>query len=112
MDTARRASAHTWIGQPVHDMHGEKLGELADVVFDTVDGHMVYGVLSVHGALGIGEKLFAVPWTLLHKETGRENEFRLEASFERLKSAPGFDKDNWPDEADEGFVERTHTAYT
>lgn len=111
MDTARRASARTWIGQPVDDLQGERLGEITDVVFDIATGQVVYAVLSVGGALGIGEKLFAVPWNILQR-ADHGQQLRLDASVERLKSASGFDKDNWPDEPDTGFVERTHTNYS
>ena len=112
MDMARRASAHNWMGQAIHNLQGERLGELADIVFDTATGQIVYGVLSVGGVLGVGDKLFAVPWSVLHRDGEQASQLRLDASLDRLRSAPGFDKDHWPDQADAGFVERTHTAYT
>lgn len=114
MDIARRMSAKDLLGQPIHNLHGDKLGDLADIVLDRHEGLPVYGVLSVGGVLGMGEKLFAVPWHALRLDTERDHDHRflLDASIDRLKSAPGFDHDNWPDTADEGFVERTHTSYT
>ena len=114
MDTARRMSAKDLLGQPVHNLHGDKLGDLADIVLDRHAGMPIYGVLSVGGVLGMGEKLFAVPWSALRLDTPHEHEHRflLDASADRLKAAPGFERDNWPDEADVGFIERTHTNYT
>lgn len=113
MNTALRASALTWIGQDIQNLQREKLGDLADIVFDAVTGELVYGVLKVGGVLGMGEKLFAVPWRSLHVSGARaDRHLMLDASTERLKSAPGFNRDDWPDEADAGFIERTHTAYS
>lgn len=113
MNTALRASVLTWIGHGIHNPRGEKLGELGDIVFDTATGEIIYGVLKVGGVLGMGEKLFAVPWRSLHVQGTRDDwHLLLNASVERLKSAPGFDRENWPDDADQGFVERTHTTYS
>lgn len=112
MDTTRRLSAKTLVGESVHNAQGEKLGELVDIVFEMPSGQAIYAALSVGGVLGVGEKLFAVPWSALRFDIAHDHRVLLEASPERLKTATGFDKDNWPDEADTGFVERTHTNYT
>ena len=114
MDTARRMSVKELLGRSIHNLHGDKLGDLADIVLDRHAGMPIYGVLSMGGVLGMGEKLFAVPWSALRMETEGEHghRFLLDASVDRLKGAPGFDRDNWPDEADMGFIERTHTNYT
>lgn len=112
MDTTRRASARALVGQPVHNTQGEKLGELVDIVFEMPSGQAIYGALSVGGVLGVGEKLFAVPWSAMRLDLARDHHVVLDASPDRLKTATGFDKDSWPDEADSGFIERTHTNYT
>jgi len=49
--------------------------------------------------LGIGDKLFAIPWTALTLDVDRKC-FILDVDAERLKEAPGFDTDRWPSEAD------------
>ncbi len=112
MDTGKRAAASQWMGQTIHNLQDEKLGELTDIVFDAVSGQIIYGVLSVGGLLGVGEKLFAVPWSLLRRDGVDESHIRLDASLDRLKTAPGLDRDNLPDHADMGFVERSHTSYS
>ena len=43
--------------------------------------------------MGIGEKLFAVPWDELMIDEGNQ-ELVLNASVNQLDSAPGFAKDN------------------
>lgn len=111
MDRTRRLPARDLVGQPVHNLHGDRLGEIQDIVMDTATGRVAYGVLSVGGVLGMGEKLFAVPWSAMHIEADHDHRVLLDATPDRLKSATGFDKDQWPDEPDTGFIERTHTNY-
>src|SRR6187401_3526284 len=49
----------------VKNLKGEKIGEIEDLVIDRDEGVVAYGVLSFGGFLGIGEKLFAVPFNSL-----------------------------------------------
>lgn len=111
MDTPRQLSAGTLIGDAIVNPAGEKLGDLKDIVFDTATGEIVYAVLASGGVLGMGEKLFAVPWSALRME-GDGGNLVLDASPDRLKSADGFDKDHWPNAPDAGFVERGRTYYS
>ena len=48
---------------------------------------------------GAGDKLFAVPWSALTLDTDNKC-FLLQVDKDRLKDAPGFDKDRWPSMAD------------
>ena len=48
-------------------------------------------------------KLFAVPWKAL-SISFHNKKFILNISKETLKSAPGFDKNEWPDVADFGWL--------
>src|SRR5262249_35619316 len=50
------------IGMNVKNAKGEKIGEVDDLVVDKGEGVVAYGVLSFGGFLGIGEKLFAIPY--------------------------------------------------
>ena len=56
-------------------------------------------MLSFGGFLGMGDKLFAVPWDALTLDEDRKC-FVLDADKGKLENAPGFDKDNWPDMTD------------
>ena len=87
------------IGTDVINRQGEKIGDIEDIVLDS-KGSIAYAVVSTGGFLGIGDRLHAVPWQSLQTQTGR-NAFILDIDRERLKSAPGFDKKNWPNLADE-----------
>ena len=57
-----------------------------------------------------GKKLFAVPWNALRLDTANKR-FELDVEKDRLKNAPGFDKDDWPDMADPSWVDKIHSYY-
>jgi sporulation protein YlmC with PRC-barrel domain len=87
------------IGAKVVNPSGEDIGEIEEVVMDLTTGRATYAALSFGGFLGMGDKLFAVPWVSLAYDTGN-GVFVLKANKELLEKAPGFDKDNWPDMSD------------
>jgi hypothetical protein len=69
-----------------------------------------YAVLSFGGLLGMGEKLFAVPWAALALDTVNER-FTLNVPKEALKDAPGFNKDRWPTMSDKTWAAGVHKFY-
>ena len=89
---------------------GEDLGDIKDLMIDTSSGQVEYAVLSFGGFLGMGDKYFAVPMDALDVDTSSE-EFKLHADKEDLKDAPGFDKDNWPNSADESWRNSINDYY-
>lgn len=103
-------SSTTICSDKVVDTAGEKLGDIKDLMIDCDSARVQYAVLEFGGFLGMGTKLFAVPMEALKLD--RENKrFILAIDKERLKDAPGFDKDHWPDFADPAFAESLHTYY-
>lgn len=102
--------ADTLIGNEVCNNAEENLGKIKEIMLDTADGDVRYAVLSFGGLLGIGEKLFAIPWKALTLDTTNKR-FILNADKERLKNAPGFDKDDWPDMADKAWESNIHSYY-
>lgn len=91
-------STSTIIGDKVINTAGEQLGSIKEIMIDPDDGFIIYAVLSFGGFLGMGDKLFAIPWEALTWDT-EEHDFILDVDKEILKNAPGFDKDHWPDNA-------------
>jgi sporulation protein YlmC with PRC-barrel domain len=113
------------VGMKVNSPSGEDIGKIEDVVIHP-GGEVAYAVLSFGGFMGMGDKLFAVPWNVLQTKdkdaaekgvaagTGdardakhdgkadvsnaarKQQRIVLPVEKERLKSAPGFDKDTWP----------------
>ena len=92
-------SASTIIGDKVLNPAGEQLGNIKELMIDLDDGHVAYAVLSFGGFLGMGDKLFAIPWEALTLDT-EDHAFILDVDKEDLKNAPGFDKDHWPGTAE------------
>lgn len=94
----------------VVNAQGDDLGTIEDLMIDPSTGRVEYAVLDFGGFLGIGDKFFAVPLEAF--EVDRTNErMMLNVSKDRLKSAPGFDKSNWPETADTSFVENVYDFY-
>lgn len=104
-------SASTITGDDVCNMRDEKLGKIQDIMIDTHSGMIRYAVLASGGFLGMGDRLFAIPWKALKLDM--ENKcFILDVDVGRLKQAPGFDKDEWPNMADPTWHSTIESWYT
>ncbi|MEZ5361933.1 MAG: PRC-barrel domain-containing protein [Bryobacterales bacterium] len=103
-------SATTINGDKVVNPKGEDLGKIEDLMVDLGSGRVSYAVLSFGGFLGIGDKLFALPWPSLQLDSDNQR-FILDISKERLEKAPGFDKDHWPNMADRTWGAEVHEYY-
>ncbi len=103
-------SASTVCGTAVVNPSGEDLGKVEEVMLDVGDSRIAYVVLSFGGLFGIGSKLFAIPWESLRYDHGEER-YVLDVDKERLKDAPSFDKDNWPDTADPKWRSSVYKHY-
>jgi sporulation protein YlmC with PRC-barrel domain len=86
-------------GDKVVNYKGEDLGKIEEIMIDLDRGRVAYAVLSFGGFLGVGDKLFAIPWQAFSVDTTNKRVV-LNADKELLEKAPGFDKNNWPDMAD------------
>lgn len=102
--------ADTLLGNDVVNAEDEDLGDIKEIMLDMRTDQVSYAVLSFGGFLGLGEKLFAVPWSALKLDTDNKR-FVLDASKDRLRGAPGFDKDDWPDMADTAWEKGVHDFY-
>lgn len=103
-------AADTLQGDDVINTQSEKLGTLEDIMIDVRTGRVAYAVLSFGGILGMGEKLFAIPWSALTLDADQKC-FVLDVPKERLEQAPGFDKDHWPSMADENWASQIYAFY-
>jgi sporulation protein YlmC with PRC-barrel domain len=103
-------AADTLEGDEVVSASGEKLGKVQDIMLDVPGGRIAYAVLSSGGFLGLGDKLFAIPWSALTLDTDRKC-FVLDVEKEQLEAAPGFDKDHWPAMADLSWATSIHSYY-
>ena len=103
-------SADTLTGDDVVNTAGEDLGEIDHIMIDVPSGKIAYAVLSFGGFLGMGDKLFAIPWSALTLDADNK-QFVLNIDKDKLKDAPGFDKDHWPDLAQEDWATEVHSFY-
>jgi sporulation protein YlmC with PRC-barrel domain len=103
-------AADTLKGDSVVNAQGEDLGKVEHIMLDVQRGRIAYAVLSFGGFLGMGDKLFAIPWAALTLDANRKC-FVLDVPQERLQNAPGFDKDEWPTMADPAWASELHTYY-
>ncbi len=91
-------------GAGVVGADGDSLGTISELMIDADRGAIAYAVLAYGGVLGVGEKLFAVPWAAFDIEPA-SGAIRLGMPRERFEALPGFDKDAWPTEADPEFAD-------
>lgn len=103
--------ADTLIGENVRNAQDEHLGDIKEIMLDVPNGKIAYAVLSFGGVFSIGEKLFAVPWNALKLDTVNKC-FILNVAKERFEKAPGFDSNNWPNMADQSWIDSVHSYYS
>jgi sporulation protein YlmC with PRC-barrel domain len=107
------------IGETVVNRQYEDLGKVHELVIDAKEGCIAYAVLSFGGFMGMGNKLFAMPWSAFEfaKPEKRafgydEHKLMLNVGKEKLKVAPGFDQDaKWPDFADRTWGNSIYKYY-
>lgn len=92
----QRLTATSIIGDKLENFEGEDLGEIKNLMINLDLGVIEYAVLEFGGFLGMGSKLFAIPYKALTLDPERKV-FLLKRDKEFFKNAPGFDKDHWPD---------------
>lgn len=108
--TTRYLKCTDVVGMNVNNTQDEDLGEVNDIMLNIRNGQVAYAVLGFGGVLGIGEKLFAVPWQALRFDA-QDEQFVLNVDKERLRNAPGFDRNNWPDMRDVRWSQDVHAFY-
>jgi hypothetical protein len=82
-------------GETVVNRKGEALGQLEQIMLDVPSGEIAYAVLARGGVLGLGAKLFAIPWPAFTLDVERQR-LVLDIDPQHLEKAPGFDPDHWP----------------
>jgi sporulation protein YlmC with PRC-barrel domain len=108
--SGRVLAASALTGSRVRNPAGEDLGKIEEVMIDISSGRAAYAVISFGGFLGIGDKLFAVPWqALTFDERGRA--FLMHVDRKELEQAPGFNPNRWPDMADPSWSSQVDEFY-
>jgi sporulation protein YlmC with PRC-barrel domain len=111
--TTIRASQLT--GMNIVTSTGEDVGEIHDVVLDGQTGRIQYLAVTYGGFLGIGDKLFAVPYEAFRYQVDPDDAddhvFVLDVTKQQMEGAQGFDQDNWPNFADKAFTSDLDRRY-
>lgn len=102
--------ANTLIGDHVHNVQDDHLGDIKEIMLDMRTGKVAYAVLSFGGVFTLGEKLFAVPWSALKLDTVNKR-FVLDVTKDRFENAPGFDSNHWPNMVDQSWIEDIRNFY-
>jgi sporulation protein YlmC with PRC-barrel domain len=111
MKTPKVLSASTLVGDKVTNVNGEDLGTVEEIMLDLARGRIAYVVLSFGRVNWMpNNKLFAVPWEAL-TVSFHDKKVILDVSQETLKSAPGFDRDKWPDLGDFDWLATVYRSY-
>lgn len=103
-------SASELLGTEVRNLEGEHIGKIEELVLDIETGKISYVVMSLGGFLGRAGKLFAIPWHALALDADNKKMI-LNVDKEKLKHAPGFDKDHWPDFVDQDWGVNIYEYY-
>jgi hypothetical protein len=109
-EKGRLISADKVEGTAVLNAEGDDLGHIAEIMIDKPSGRVVYAVLKYGSVLGLGGKLFALPWDVLTYDT-RWNGYVVNIPEERLKNAPSFDGADPPNMADLRWGKQIHDYY-
>lgn len=106
----QRLTATSIIGDRIENTQGEDLGKIDNLMVNVRTGEIEYVVVEFDSFLGIGGKLFAVPFNELQLNPGKKI-FVLHRDKEYLKKSPGFDKTHWPDTNDHSYFENVRMYY-
>ena len=76
-------------GTSVYNTAGDKIGHVEDIVLDKKSDTIMFAALGFGGVLGIGEKYYPVPWSVLdyNKDKGG---YVVPMSEDELKAAPTY----------------------
>lgn len=96
------------LGMNIQNSKGEGVGEINDIVLDANTGRVKYAAVTYGGLLGVGNKMFAVPFEAFKcqqdPDDRDEHVMVLNVTQKQLEGQTGFDEDHWPNFADRKFT--------
>lgn len=104
-----RLNAKSILGYEIKNPEGEDLGKIDNLMINLEKNEVEYAVVEFGSFLGMGGKLFAIPFTEL--KPGANKTFILNRDKEYLKKSPGFDKDHWPNTNDHSYFNNVTMYY-
>lgn len=99
-------------GTSVYNNAGEKIGTVEDVVLDKLSNQIMFAALGFGGLMGIGEKYYPVPWSMLDYSEDRGG-YVVPLDKARIENAPAYDlKDLTKHDGGLGSIrEKTYSYY-
>jgi hypothetical protein len=94
----------------VVNLEGHDIGRIEELMIDVVSGRVAYAVLSFGGILGVGGKLFALPWSTLTIDEAKKR-FVVNVDKQTLEAMQGFDKEHWPDLGDLDYAQGVYRQW-
>jgi len=97
------------INDEVTNDAGENLGRLEQLMVHLPSGQVLYAVVS-YGNLLMSRKSIAVPWQAFNFSY-HDKRFILNIPKGRIKEAPAFEPDRWPEQSEIGWIEEMYAYY-
>jgi hypothetical protein len=69
-----------------------------------------YAVIESGGVLGVGKKLFAIPFGQMQINEDKEL-FVIDRDKEYIKNSPGFDPSHWPGTNDHKYLDNVNSYF-
>jgi sporulation protein YlmC with PRC-barrel domain len=91
----RIVGAESVMGSAVVDRHGQRIGELRDIMLDLSTGRIAYAVIAL-GSPGPMATLIVVPWNAVHPDHEAQR-LRINAHADWIKRAPSIQEGYGPD---------------
>ncbi len=102
--------ASSVVGSGVKDLAGKDAGKIEDLLVD-YKGNVAYAVVSFGGFLGVGDKLFAVPWNAVILDREKRT-VHIDVTKETLERSPSFTADKYPDPNDRDWGRDVSKAWS
>ncbi|MDB5740235.1 MAG: PRC-barrel protein [Alphaproteobacteria bacterium] len=77
-------------GTAVYSTAGDKIGTVEDIVLDKKSNQIMFAALGFGGLLGIGEKYYPVPWSLLDYSEDKGG-YVVPLNKDNIDKAPAYD---------------------
>ena len=99
-------------GTAVYGDSGDKIGTVEDIVLDKETNQILFAALGFGGLLGIGEKYYPVPWSMLNYDEDKGG-YVVPLNKDRIDNAPAYDlKDLTKHDGSLGTIrEETYSYY-
>jgi sporulation protein YlmC with PRC-barrel domain len=99
-------------GTAVYNDTGDKIGTVEDIVLDKTSNQIMFAALGFGGLMGIGEKYYPIPWSLLNYNEDKGG-YVVPLDKARIENAPAYDlKDLTKHDGSLGGIrEKTYSYY-